>query len=84
MIADTRRAPIMFSSRFGDRGCGVLHPATPAAIRHGAEDGGEMGAFHGDYLSLLAEAVVDKLQEYLPVGLQAVVIPDTRLLDMPG
>jgi len=58
--------------------------ATPAAIRHGAEDGGEMGAFHGDYLSLLAEAVVDKLQEYLPVGLQAVVIPDTRLLDMPG
>lgn len=84
LIADTRRAPIMFSSRFGDRGCGVLHPATPAAIRHGAEDGGEMGAFHGDYLSLLAEAVVDKLQEYLPVGLQAVVIPDTRLLDMPG
>jgi len=83
-IANTRRAPVMFSSRFRDRGCGVLHPATPAAIRHGAEDGGEMGAYHRDYLSLLAEAVADKLQDYLPVGLQAVVIPDTRLLDMPG
>jgi hypothetical protein len=83
-IANTRLAPVMFSSRFGDRGCGVLHPATPAVIRHGAEDGGEMGAYHRDYLSLLAEAVVDKLRDYLPVGLQAVVIPDTRLLDMPG
>lgn len=83
-IMITRQTPVMFSVQYGDRGCGVLHPAAPAAIRQGAEDGGEMGAYHGDYLSLLAEAVVDKLQEYLPVGLQAVVIPDPRLLDMPG
>ena len=74
----------MFSTQFGERGCGVLHPATPAAIRQGAEDGGEMGAYHGDYLTLLAEALVDKLQDYLPVGLDAVVVPDERLLSMPG
>jgi hypothetical protein len=80
----TRQAPIMFSTHYGERSCGVLHPATPAGIRHGAEDGGEMGAYHGDYLSLLSEAVVDKLNDYLPVGLQAVVIPDERLLEMPG
>jgi hypothetical protein len=83
-IANTRRAPVMFSTRFGERGCGVLYPATPAPVRRGAEDGGEMGAYHGDYLSLLAEAVTTKLQEYLPVGQQAVVIPDPRLLEMPG
>ena len=74
----------MFTTQFGDRSCGVLHPATPAAIRHGAEDGGEMGAFHGDYLSVLAEAVVQKLEDYLPVGLDAVVIPDEGLRQMPG
>jgi hypothetical protein len=83
-IENTRQAPVMFSSQYGERSCGVLHPATPAAIRHGAENGGEMGAYHHDYLSLLAEAVVDKLHDYLPVGLQTVVIPDARLLDMPG
>ncbi len=50
---------------------------------HGAEDGAEMGAYHKDQLSLLHEAVVDKLADYLPVGLQAVIIPDQRLISMP-
>jgi hypothetical protein len=82
----TRKPPEMYDTAFtiSARGSGVLHPATPEAIRHGAEDGGEMGAYHQDHLSLLAEAVVDKLTDYLPVGLQAVIIPDKRLLRMPG
>ncbi len=79
----TRVRPVMFSEKFAERGCGVLHPATPLAIRHGAEDGGEMGAYHDQYLSLLAEAVVDKLRDYLPLGTEAVVIPDERMLEMP-
>jgi len=79
-----RLRPVMFSTQFGGRSCGVLHPATPLSIRHGAGDGGEMGAFHDDHLSLLAEAVVEKLRDFLPVGLEAVVIPDLRLLQMPG
>ena len=80
----SRKPPVMFSTQFGRRSCGVLHPAAPAAIRHGAEDGGEMGAFHGAALSLLAEAVIQKLEDYLPVGLDAVVIPDEGLLQVPG
>lgn len=80
----TRVEPEFFEHRFGQRGCGVLRPATAPAIRHGAEDGGEMGAYHDQHLSLLAEAAVDKLQDFLPVGVQAVVIPDPRLPRMPG
>jgi hypothetical protein len=79
----TRIEPELFNRTFGQRSCGVLHPACARVIRHGAEDSGEMGAYHDWHLSLLSEAVVDKLHEYLPVGLQAVVIPDARLLDMP-
>ena len=84
MINVTRSRPIMFSEKFNERGCGVLHPTTPEEIRHGAEDGGEMGAYHEQHLSLLAEAVVDKLRDYLPLGTEAVVIPDERMLKMPG
>ncbi|MDF2177359.1 hypothetical protein P2G88_03755 [Aliiglaciecola sp. CAU 1673] len=79
----TREKPLFFADDFGDRGCGVLHPATSAAIRHGAEDGTEMGAYHHAYLSLLNEVMVDKLADYLPLGKKAVVIPDPRLLQMP-
>jgi len=80
----TREAPVFTSAAFGERGCAVLHPAAPRSIAAGAEDGGEMGAYHDDHISLLREAVVDKLRDYLPVGLEAIVIPDPRLLDMPG
>ena len=84
LINVTRSKPVMFSEKFSERGCGVLHPATPQAIRHGAEDGGEMGVYHDQHLSLLSEAVVDKLRDYLPLGIEAVVIPDERMLKMPG
>ncbi len=80
----TTSTPHFFSETFGERSCGVLHPATEKAVRHGAEDGGEMGAYHSAYLSLLAEAVVDKLRDYLPLGVEAVVIPDERMVEMPG
>lgn len=73
----------LFSTTFGDRGCGVLHPATAATVRFGAEDGGEMGAYHGRRYSLQAAAVLDKLTDFLPVGIEAVLIPDTRLLEAP-
>ena len=81
--AETKDEVYMYSTEFGTYGCGVLHPAAPDSIKQGSEDGSEMGAYHDDYLSLLADAVVDKLNDYLPVGLEAVVIHDQRLLQMP-
>jgi hypothetical protein len=69
--------------RFGDPGYGVLHPATTERIRFGAEDGGEMGADHHRATSLTAAAVLAKLEEFLPLGIEAVLVPDARLLVEP-
>ncbi|GHE20361.1 hypothetical protein [Halomonas urumqiensis] len=65
-----------FGKAFGDPGSGVLHPATAKAVWSGAEDGTEIGAFHFLYLCQRFEAVRDKLEDYLPVGYEAVMIPD--------
>lgn len=70
-------------SLFAEPGCAVLHAATPEAIRFGAEDGGEMGTYHGWRYSLLMAAVQDKLKEFLPVGMETVIIPDLRLHRLP-
>lgn len=78
------RAPLwFFANDFGDSGCGVIHPATSEAIRHGAEDGTEVGAYHFLQLSLRFEAVATKLADYLSVGFEAVVIPDSYLGRLP-
>lgn len=78
----TDKKPIFFENSFGERSCGVLHPASDAAITGGAEDGAEMGAYHHRYHSLLADAVEGKLKDYLPLGSVAVVIPDPNLLNL--
>jgi hypothetical protein len=75
--------PVMFTESFGERGCGVLHPATPKAIRQGADGGGELGAYHQRRLAMLPEAVLEKLADFLPVGYEAVPIPDERMLALP-
>lgn len=67
----------------GDPGYGTLHPAAPEAIRLGAEDGGEMGAFHRRSRTLARAALLEKLQEFLPVGLEVVLIDDPRLWVVP-
>lgn len=71
------------SPEFGQPGCGVLHPATPETICFGAEDGGEMGAYHRDRHCLQRAAVVEKLKDFLPVGIDAALVPDPRLLAEP-
>jgi hypothetical protein len=68
---------------FGDMDYGVLDQATSDAIRFGAEDGGEMGAYHHRYYSLKAEAMLIKMREFLPVGIEPVLIQDTHLLHVP-
>jgi len=71
------------SPEFGWPGCGVLHPATPETICFGAEDGGEMGAYHRDRHCLQRAAVIEKLKDFLPVGIDAALVPDPRLLSEP-
>jgi hypothetical protein len=60
-----------------------LHPANTDAIRAGAEDGGELGAYHHQHLCLRESAVREKLVEYLPFGIEAVLVPDPRLSSAP-
>jgi len=79
----TTDVPVFFRLGFGVAGAGVLHPATPLSIRAGAEDGGELGAYHHQHLSLRWEAVRDKLGEFLPFGMEAVLVPDARLSCAP-
>jgi len=80
---DEGGAAVRRIARFGEPGCAVLHPATPESVRFGAEDGGEMGAHHGWRYSLLVAAVLDKLKEFIPVGMEAVIAPDLRLHRAP-
>jgi len=42
-----------------------------------------MGAYHHKYYSLKWEAVLDKMREFLPVGIEPILIQDTRLLRVP-
>ena len=81
----TQTVKAIFQSEIYARpGCGVLHCATPIVISMGAEDGAEMGAYHHLYLSARTRAVLTKLEQFLPAGMQAVVIPDDSLADLPG
>jgi len=80
---DEGGAVVRRTAKFGEPGCGVLHPATPEEVRFGAEDGGELGVHHGWRYSLLMAAVLDKLKEFLPVGMEAVIAPDLRLHRAP-
>jgi len=79
----TAAAPVFVSDTFGQSGCGVLHPASAAALRHGAEDGGELGAYHEAKHTLREQAVLDKLADYLPLGVTPVLAPDHTLTCAP-
>lgn len=83
LLSCTASTPVFAAAGFGVPGSGVLHPASAAALRFGAEDGGEMGAFHELRHTLREQAVLDKLADYLPLGIRAVLAPDDSLLCAP-
>ena len=62
--------PLFYSLRYGDPRYGKLWPSTDDSIRRGAEDGGEMGAFHFVLAPFRETDLLTRLQEYLPVGLE--------------
>jgi hypothetical protein len=75
LTACTTASSVLFKASFGEPGCGVLHPATSDAIYCGAEDGGELGAYHQTGLKVLAE----KLKDFIPLNMEAVIIPYERI-----
>jgi hypothetical protein len=62
--------PIFFALRYGRPGYAKLLSSTPGVVRRGADDGGEMGAFHFVLGPLRETDLRVRLQEYMPVGLE--------------
>ncbi len=62
--------PLFESLRYGDPEYGKLSPLTDDVIRRGANDGGEMGAFHFVLAPVRESDLRVRIQEYLPVGLE--------------
>jgi hypothetical protein len=63
-------APMFYSLRYGHPAYAKLLPTTDPAIRQGADDAGEMGAFHFLLAPLREADLRIRLQEYMPVGLE--------------
>jgi hypothetical protein len=66
--------PIFYATRYGQPGYIKLLPDTPDIIRRGADDGGEMGAFHFVLAPLRETDLRVRIQEYLSVGLEFGII----------
>ena len=66
--------PIFFALRYGHPGYVKLLSSTPDVVRRGADDGGEMGAFHFVLAPLRETDLRVRMQEYLPVGLEFGII----------
>jgi hypothetical protein len=66
--------PIFFSTRYGHPGYLKLLASTPDVIRRGADDGGEMGAFHFVLGPLRETDLTVRMQEYLPVAMEFGII----------
>jgi hypothetical protein len=62
--------PLFRSLRYGDPGYLKLLVATDDVIRQGADDAGEMGAFHFVLAPQRETDLKTRLQEYIPVGLE--------------
>ncbi|MEE8295389.1 MAG: hypothetical protein V3R64_06725 [Sphingomonadales bacterium] len=71
------------AAEFGEPGSGVLSPATNKTIKSGAEDGGEMGAYHHQHHMATLSALIRKLEDHLPCGITPVIIYDPRLSMRP-
>jgi hypothetical protein len=67
----TRVRPQFTSLRYGDPGYGQLTQRAANEIRRGADDEGEMGAFHKLYQPQRETNVRVRLDEYLRFGLEA-------------
>jgi hypothetical protein len=69
--------PLFYSLRYGDPAYAKLLPYTDDAIRRGAGDGGEMGAFHFVSAPQRETDLGVRIQKYLPVGLEFGIFYET-------
>jgi hypothetical protein len=69
--------PLFISLRYGRPAYLKMLACTDASIRKGADDGGEMGAFHLVLAPLRETDLLARLKEFLPVGLDVGLIYQT-------
>lgn len=62
--------PQFYALSYGYFAYAKLYPSTDDAIRRGADDGGEMGAFHFLLAPLRETDLRVRLREFIPVGLE--------------
>jgi hypothetical protein len=70
-------APLFMSFRYGQPDYLKLIASTPDAIRRGADDEGEMGAFHFVLAPLREQDLEIRLEEFTPVGLNTGLVYQT-------
>ncbi len=70
---------VLRPAAFGEPGCGVFDLTTSRAIREGAEDSAEMGAYHHLYHSAQLRAVKQKLKDFIPQGQEVAIRYDARM-----
>lgn len=74
---DARVRPLLTSTRYGHPAYCQLADASPAEIRRGADDEGELGAYHLLQLPRREAHLRARLDEYLRFGLEAGVLHAT-------
>lgn len=70
-------------ARFGEPGAGVLDLTSSARLRRGAEDAGEMGAYHHRHHAAGIRALEAKLKDFLPLRQEVTVRYDAHLARRP-
>jgi len=66
-------------ARFGEPGYGVLSDEAAPAIANGAEDGGEVGAYHDRFHLARLAAAARRAEDYTPAGHRVLARYDLRL-----
>lgn len=75
---------VLRPAAFGEPGCAVLDLTTSKTVGEGAEDEGEMGAYHHLYHFAQLRALRLKLRDFLPLGQEISLRYDPHLARFPA
>lgn len=80
--ATVREETVQFlETKWRKTGCGVVIRGSSDFVENGAENLGVLGSFNHRFFTRRFKAMKKKVAEYLPLGMDAVVIEDPLLLD---